>query len=162
MCPRNLCNLHYKMIYCMNTRQKDHIYSCVKIWRSVFFVIAPVWFLRSCHSLEAETWRRTASLALSATDKYWVIDIHICIYIYIYIYICVCMCVCVCNKSRHFWKWNEISPILIFHNISEVCRNMWIARVSDFVTSLGDSCNYVYSLTRYLLYVIFIPFFHGL
>jgi len=39
------------------------------------FVIAPVTFPYSCLSLETEKWR-TASLALSATDKYCVSDRH--------------------------------------------------------------------------------------
>jgi hypothetical protein len=39
---------------------------CVKIWRSVVFVIAPVLFLYYCLSRETETRSRTASLALSA------------------------------------------------------------------------------------------------
>jgi hypothetical protein len=43
---------------------------------SLFFVIAPVSFLYSCPSLEAETWRKTESPALSATDKYSVRDRH--------------------------------------------------------------------------------------
>jgi len=77
--------LHYSSLerttrYSVDYRQKTEgpqPSPCVKIWRSAFFFIAPVLFLHSCLSLEAETWRRTASLALSATDKYCVSDRHI-------------------------------------------------------------------------------------
>jgi len=77
-----LCNLHYQMLYCIKSKTEGPQASlCVKIWRSVVFVIAPVSFLYSCPSFEAETWRRTASLALSATDKYYVSDRHIHMYV---------------------------------------------------------------------------------
>jgi hypothetical protein len=54
---------------------------CVKKWCSVVFVIAPVSLPCSYFSLEAETWRRTASLALSAVDKSCFSDIHINVYV---------------------------------------------------------------------------------
>jgi len=46
-----------------------------------FFFTVPVFFLHSCLSLEAETWRRTASPALSATEKHCVKDRRIAVYL---------------------------------------------------------------------------------
>ena len=64
------------------TRQKEpHASLCVTTWLYVVFFIAPVSFPHSCFSLEAETWIRTASLALSATDKYIVSDKHMSMYV---------------------------------------------------------------------------------
>jgi len=56
-----------------NSEQGESLKS--RILRSVIFVIVPVSFHCSCLSLEEETWRRIASLALSATDKYCVSDV---------------------------------------------------------------------------------------
>ena len=95
MWVRNVpCNLHWQMLlhYCSlerTTRYSDdnkqktegpQASLCVKGCCSVFFVFALILFLHSCLLHEAETWRRTASLALSATDKYCVSVLHIYIY----------------------------------------------------------------------------------
>ena len=47
---------------------------CFMIWYFVLF-FNPVLFPNSCLSLEAETWRKTESPALSATDNYLVSDV---------------------------------------------------------------------------------------
>jgi hypothetical protein len=106
---------------------------CVKIWRSVVFVIAPVLFLHSCFSHEAETWRRTASLALSATEKYCVSVLHIYIYIYII-------------NQEACLKDIKSSTIQSFH---------WWYRIFHFVTGLGTVCN---SLSIVVLDIISFPF----
>ena len=50
-----------------------------------------------------------------------------------------------CNKSRDSWKWNIYKPEFSV-NFSNVCRNVWFARVTNFVSGLGTLCNYWYSL----------------
>jgi len=80
---------------------------CVNLFCSVFFFIPLVSFPSYCLSLEAETWRRRASLALSATDKYWVSELHIYRR----------------NKSRDLWKLNIKNPeFSLYTRISDVCR----------------------------------------
>jgi hypothetical protein len=50
----------------------DPVISSLKMEGISFFL-----FPHSCLSLKAEMWRKRASLALSATDKYCISDVHI-------------------------------------------------------------------------------------
>ena len=113
---------------------------CVKTWRYDVFFIAPVSFLHSCLSLEAETWRRTASLALSATDKYCVSDWQI----YIYIYIFVCVCVCVINQET---SGNGIK-----------CRKFWFVTVDTGLCVMCESTGSVNLWLAWELFVILVFF----
>jgi hypothetical protein len=63
----------------------------------VLFFISPVSFRRSGPSLEAETWTRTPSVALSATDKHSVSDMHM----------------YVRKRSRHSWTLCEGLTIFV-------------------------------------------------
>jgi hypothetical protein len=78
-------------------RLVDIIY--FRIWRIILFFISPVSSPRSCPSHEAETWRMTAPLALSAADKHSISDMHM----------------YVCKKSGHYWTLCEGRRILAFH-----------------------------------------------
>jgi hypothetical protein len=73
--PIELINLHFRIPYWIKTRNICCSHRCVKIVVALYFFRTASLF-HSCLSLEAETWRRTASLALSATDKYWVSDMY--------------------------------------------------------------------------------------
>jgi hypothetical protein len=94
---------------------------CFRIWRSVVFVIALVSFVRYFLSREAETWRRTASLALSATDKYCASVLHFYIYIYII-------------NQEAYGKDIKMCTILCFH---------WCYCIFKFVTSLRTLCSFL-------------------
>jgi hypothetical protein len=103
---------------------------CANACCSFFFIIAPVLFLHSCLSLEAETWRKTTSLALSATDKYCFSNFHI----------------YRCNKSVREIKLYVYRPEFPL-KISDVCRNVGIDKVSNLVTGLGSFCYYRYAFS---------------
>jgi len=113
------------------TGHKDHSHRCVNVYCCVVLVIAPVSFLYSCLSLEAETWRKTESPALSATDKYCVSDryTHTHTHTHIYIY----MCVCVVNqetggngiKCRKFWFVTEDIGLCVMCE-SPGSVNLWL------------------------------------
>ena len=102
----------------------------VNVCCSFFIIIAPVLFLHSCLSLEAETWRETASLALSATDILCFSDLPI----------------YSLNKSTRKIELNFYNPEFSL-KIWDVCRNVWIARFSSLVTGLGSFLNYGYALS---------------
>jgi hypothetical protein len=119
-----------------STRQNGCRHSCVKIC-SVVFNIAPVSFPHSCLSLEAETWRRTASFALSATGKL--------------LRLTTCTCISVINQ----WICvTEIKNILSWF-LSEEHRNMsnvWTFRVFNCVTdpdNYGCYTGHYWSSTMY-------------
>ena len=106
---------------------------CVKIWRFVVLFIAPVFFLYSCLSLEAKTWRRTASVSLSATDKDWVSDRHIYVYV-------IDQETCG-NENIYLQSW-------VLYWRYRMCVVMCESPVSDFGTGLGTVCNCGYSLNN--------------
>jgi len=80
------------------TRAQQQVGLQIPLFVYVLIFISPVSFPRFCPSLEAETWRRTAPHALSATNKHSVSDIHM----------------YVCKRSRHLWTLCEGHTILVF------------------------------------------------
>jgi hypothetical protein len=129
------CDLHYQMLYSIKKHKPERplVSPSVNVCCSCVFVIAPVLFLYSCLSLEAETWRRTAYLALSATDKYWVSDLHNHVYV-------INQEACG-NEIKYLQFW-------VFLKIWDLSRNVWIARVSKCMTGLGTLFNYGYSFSH--------------
>jgi hypothetical protein len=99
---------------------------CVKICRSLIFVIAPVFFVRSFLSREVETWRRRACLALSATDKYCVSVLHIYIHTI---------------NQEACGKEIKVCTVLCYQ---------WRNYIFNFVTGLGTFCSFLrHSFTWY-------------
>ena len=70
---------------------------CVNAKRFFVYINGQV-FPHSCFSLEAGTWIRTASLALSAKENYSIIHVY----------------VCMSKKPQNVWKLKEKSSIMSF------------------------------------------------
>ena len=64
--------------------------------------------------------------------------------------------VCVINQDTLEMDWNISNPQFPL-TISDVCRNVWVARDSKFVTGLGTVCNYVYILSRCYIFNVLHP-----
>ena len=113
------------------TNAQSSLYTRVSCYG--LFFIAPVSFPHSCLSLEAETWRRTAFPALSATEELSVSSLH----------------VLACKKSRDLGKINEIR-MLEQHImcVSSVSAILWRVGGPFVITFVCMILNLIYFCPR--------------